>query len=90
MSEPINNEHIERASPANLDLYQEQARQSTMLGSLCEDVKEIKECLIGKDGLIVEVDRLKRGRKVIIAIGWLVFTTIVGTVATVVAQYIGN
>ena len=71
----------------HVDLYLEQTRQSTVLVNMCEDVKEIKESLLGTEGLIVEVDRLKRSKRTFIAVGWLIFTTIVGTVATLVTQF---
>ncbi len=80
----------ENEQPASLDLYQEQARQGLKIDTLCDDVKEIKDCLIGREGIIVEVDRLKRGHKLVKAVCWVVFTCTMGTVATLVAQTIGK
>lgn len=80
----------ENKQPATLELYQEQARQGLKIDTLCVDVKEIKDCLIGREGLIVEVDRLKRGHKLVKAVCWLVFTITIGTVATLVAQTVGK
>ena len=51
------------------------------------DVREIKESLLGTEGLIVEVDRLKRSKRTAIAVGWLIFTTIIGTVTTLFTQF---
>lgn len=71
-----------------LDLHLEQAKQSTMLESLRTDVKEIKEVLVGGDqrqGLIVDIDRLKRSRALFHAVLWTVFTAAIGVAATVIA-----
>lgn len=80
----------ENEQPANLEFYQEQARQGLNIKTLCEDMKEVKDCLIGREGIIVEVDRLKRGHKTVKAVCWLVFTATLGTVATLVAQTVGK
>lgn len=70
-------------NPTTLDLYVEQARQAGILDQLSGDVKDIKEVLVGGDhrqGLIVDVDRLKRARHLSNAIFWTCFTAFVGTV----------
>ena len=86
MSEPNSNHSDGR--PYDLDLYQEQARQGVMLNVLCGDVTEIKDCLLGREGfhegLVVEVDRLKRGQRRVTTAGWILFTTLIGTITTVV------
>ena len=74
--------------PTNLDLHTTQARHSVVLEELSENVSKIKTALIGKEGLIVEVDRLKRSRKLTNAIMWVVFLAVVGTTGTVAAAFI--
>lgn len=80
----------ENEQPANLELYQELARQGIKTDTLCKDMKEVKDCLIGREGMIVEVDRLKRGHKLVRTICWVAFVTTLGTVATLVAQTVGQ
>lgn len=78
-------------SKANLDLHLLQAQQTIILEGLRADVKEIKEVLIGtdkSDGMILEVDRLKRSRQVTNAVLWTIFTVLIGTVATGLAAYL--
>ena len=78
-------------NPTNLDLHREQARQATLLEGLRDDVKEIKEVLLGsdrRDGVLIELDRLKRSRAMFHAVLWVVFTAAIGTTATVIAAYI--
>jgi hypothetical protein len=90
MSEEIKNPHCVD-HPTNLDLHREQARQATLLEGLRDDVKEIKEVLVGsgsRDGVLMEVDRLKRSRALFHAVLWLVFTAAIGTTATVIAAYV--
>jgi len=75
--------------PTNLDLHREQAVLGTCLKSLHDDVREIKEVLVGSDkreGLVMDVDRLKRSRTLFHAVLWVVFTSVVGTAATVIAN----
>jgi len=75
--------------PTNLDLHREQARHATYLESMRDDVREIKEVLVGSDkreGLVMDVDRLKRSRALFHAVMWVVFTSAIGTAATVIAQ----
>lgn len=79
--------------PTNLDLHREQARQATLLEGLRDDVKEIKGVLVGddrRDGMVLEVDRLKRSRAMFHAVLWVCFTAIVGTAATVIASFVQN
>ena len=74
--------------PTNLDLHREQARQGTLLEGLREDVRDIKSVIIGssnKDGIVVQVDRLNRFKSITTAILWVLFTTILGTTATILA-----
>jgi hypothetical protein len=92
MSEQIKNPHVKTCEndPTNLDLHREQARQATLLEGLRDDVKEIKGVIIGsekREGLIMDVDRLKRSRALFHAVLWVVFTTAIGTTATVLAAY---
>lgn len=91
MSEEKQTHTCEEANPTNLDLHREQARQATLLEGLRDDVKEIKEVLLGsdrRDGVLMEVDRLKRSRAMFHAVLWVVFTAAIGTTATVIAAYI--
>ncbi len=76
------------ANPTNLDLHTTQARHSVLLEELSENVTEIKGALLGKDGVIVEVDRLKRSRKLSNAVMWTVFVAVIGTTGTVLASLI--
>ncbi len=76
--------------PTNLDLHTTQARHSVLLEGLSETVNEIKSALLGNDGVILEVDRLKRSRKRSNAILWVVFVTAIGTTGTVLASYIAD
>lgn len=78
-------------NPTLFDLHLEQVKQGTTLDTLCEDISEIKEVLVGSDrreGIIVDVDRLKRSRALFHATLWVVFTTAIGTSATVIAAYV--
>ena len=77
-----------REHPTNLDLHTTQARHSVLLEGLSENVSEIKSALLGDDGVILEVDRLKRSRKLSNTIFWAVFLAVVGTTGTVVAAFI--
>ena len=75
--------------PSNLDFYREHANISANLSALREDVKEIKEVLVGNDkreGLVMDVDRLKRSRALFHAVLWVVFTSAIGIAATAIAQ----
>ena len=88
---PDNDQGSYQEGKLNLDLRVLQAQQTILLEGLRADVKEIKEVLIGTDkreGLILEVDRLKRSRHVTNAVLWTIFTAIIGTVATGIATYI--
>ncbi len=78
------------ANPTNLDLHTTQARHSVLLEGLSENVTKIKEALLGDDGVILEVDRLKRSRKLSNAVLWAVFLTAIGTTGTVVAAFIAD
>lgn len=84
---------MDEQQPTNLDLHIEQTRQATILEGLSTDVKDIKGVLIGtdkKDGLVVDVDRLKRSRMLTNAILWFVFTTVAGITGTVIAAWANN
>lgn len=73
------------------DLHMEQTSQGVVLTQLSNDVKEIKEVLVGSDhreGVVMDVDRLKRSRALFHATLWLVFTVAIGTSATVIAAYV--
>lgn len=57
--------------------------------NVSEDIKEIKEVLVGgtkREGLVMDVDRLKRTRTMFHAVLWVIFTSAVGTCATVVGS----
>ena len=87
MSEHQHDHH----EPTLLDLHVEQTRQATLLEGLSENVHEIKDVLVGKDlrnGIVADVDRLKRSRVITNAVLWFVFTTLVGTTATAIAAVI--
>ena len=75
-------------NPTNLDLHTTQARHSVLLEALSENVTEIKAALLGDDGVILEVDRLKRSQKLSNTIFWAVFLAAVGTTGTVAAAFI--
>ncbi len=75
-------------NPTNFDLHLEQSRQRTILNILKEDIAEIKDVLVGSDhreGIVMDVDRLKRSRSMFQATLWVVFTAAIGTTATVIA-----
>jgi len=59
------------------------------LDLIIEDCKEIKSCLYGddagRDGLKLDVDRLKRSRSTHNAVLWVLFTTLLGVGGTVLA-----
>ena len=77
--------------PSQNDLYNQQTRQHMILEGLHDDIREIKEVLVGSDrreGLVIDVDRLKRSRALFHGIMWVVFTAAIGTTATVVAAYV--
>ena len=74
--------------PTNLDLHTTQARHSVLLKGLSENVSEIKDALLGDDGVILEVDRLKRSRKLSNTVFWAAFLAVMGTTGTVIAAYI--
>ena len=81
----------EKRDPTLLDLHIEQTRQATLLEGLRDDVGEIKNVLVGVDrrnGLVADVDRLKRSRAFSNAVLWLVFTTLIGTTATAIAAFV--
>lgn len=74
--------------PTNLDIQLEQERQRVLLETLHQDISEIKSILSGKEGLVLDVDRLKRSRSMNNAIIWVIFTAAVGTITTAIAAYI--
>jgi len=96
MSESNNNNnnhpayHIPpHAVPTIYDLHREQSRQAALISNVAEDISEIKAVLVGRDkreGLVMDVDRLKRTRTLFHAVIWVVFTSVVGTCATVVGS----
>ena len=93
MSKQIDNPFVPRidGNPTNLDLLTEQARQGALLESLRDDVKEIKEILVGSDkrqGVIMDIDRLKRSRALFHAVLWAVFIAAIGMAASVIASAI--
>lgn len=74
-----------------IDLHIVQAEHGTILAQVRDDMCEIKEVLVGSDhreGIIMDVDRLKRSRKLFHAVLWVVFTATVGTSATLIAAAI--
>jgi len=77
------------AVPTVYDLHREQARQIAVLENIQGDLLEVKQVLVGGDhrqGLVMDVDRLKRTRKLFSAVLWVVFTSVIGTCATVVGS----
>lgn len=77
--------------PTILDLHKEQTRQAAILELVRANVEEIKDVLVGTDrrnGLVVDVDRLKRSRALSTAVWLIVFTAVVGAAATAVAAMI--
>ena len=71
----------------------EQARHKVMIETMSEDIKEIKNCLLGSEGstgLVIDVDRLKRSRKTVSAVCWMMFTTVLGLAATMATQAWGR
>lgn len=76
--------------PTIYDLHTEQVKQSVILGTMQTDVKEIKSVLLGaenRSGLVMDVDRLKRSNAILNAVVWLMFTTAIGSIATVAVAY---
>ena len=76
--------------PTIYDLHTEQVKQSVILGAVETDVKEIKAVLLGSErrsGLVMDVDRLKQSNSTLKAVVWLLFTTVIGSLATVAAAY---
>jgi len=81
--------------PTNHDLHTEQTKQGMLLERLCEDVHDIKICLMGtsesREGLLFDVDRLKRAGAMTKAILWVVFTAVIGIGATALgAAFLGK
>lgn len=77
------------AVPTIYDLHREQSRQAAIISNVADDISEIKAVLVGRDkreGLVIDVDRLKRTRTMFHAVIWVVFTSVVGTCATVVGS----
>ena len=81
--------------PTNHDLHTEQTKHGMLLERLCDDVHDIKECLIGtstsREGLLFDVDRLKRASGTMKAVLWVVFTAVLGLGATALGSiFIGR
>ncbi len=79
----------DKNNPTILDLQLEQARQGTILEGVQKDIMEIKTCLMGRDsreGLVMDLDRVKRSMKLIHAVVWTLFTGLAGTIVTVVKK----
>jgi len=56
-----------------------------------ETVLDLKDETLGnnhKDGLVIEVDRLKQSRLIIKGILWTILTSILGILATIISSYI--
>lgn len=69
------------------------AETKVILERMQHDVHEIRRALAGngdKDGLIIDVDRLKRSRAATNAVLWALFTGIVGVLATLVTQVLAR
>ena len=64
----------------------EQAKQGEKISSIEESCVEIKECLLGKTGLIIRTDRLEQKDKFKAMVFWLSL----GLVATVAAKVISD
>jgi hypothetical protein len=76
----------QKQSPTIHDLHVEQVKQNVQLESIATDVKEVKIILVGngkREGLVLDVDRLKRTSATTKAIVWVLFTTLLGAGATV-------
>ena len=79
-----------KPDPTTFDLHMEQARQGTILNGVRDDVREIKEVLLGQDkrgGLVMDVDRLKGHRKLSHAISWFFFTSFAASIIGAVVVY---
>ena len=71
----------------------ELAKMSAKLDTISKSCESIEECLFGngdKEGLRIDVDRLKRSRANVNAVLWVIFTALVGTAATLAAQVFGG
>lgn len=81
----------EKTDPTNLDLHTTQARHSVLLEGLSDNITDIKDALLGKDGkdgVLIDVDRLKRSRKRSNAFLWAIFIAFTGATGTVLATFI--
>lgn len=61
----------------------QQTATDVKLDLIHSDVKEIKGCLFGnggKDGMRIDVDRLKQSRTTHTAIFWIIFTAAIGAI----------
>lgn len=81
--------------PTNHILHTEQTKQGMLLERLCEDVHDIKICLMGepdkREGLLFDVDRLKRTHATLRAVVWVIFTAVLGLGATALgSMFIGK
>lgn len=79
--------------PTNFDLQREQTRQAMVLDSLSSDISEIKEVLVGGDkrqGIVMDVDRLKQTDARRTSIVWVLFTTCIGIIAATFTSFIAN
>ena len=94
MSEHSTSQNSGASTPHNptiYDLHAEQIRQGTLLTGLCDDTKAVKDVLIGtdrKDGLVLEVDRLKRSKTLLYTFMWAIFITALGVAGTALASFI--
>lgn len=57
-------------------------------------VEGLEECLFGddagRDGMRLDVDRLKRSRATHNAVLWVIFTTLIGVAGTVIASIVNR
>jgi hypothetical protein len=64
------------------------------LDLILKKIGGIEDCLFGddagRDGLKLDVDRLKRSRATHNAVLWVIFTTLLGVAGTVIASMIGG
>lgn len=67
------------------------AQVTTNLESIQKDIAEIKTKLAGSDskaGLVLDVDRLKSAMALQRAITWVLFTATIGTVVSLLSDYL--
>ena len=74
-------------------MSEKQSGTDVKLDVIIEKLNGIETCLFGngdKEGLRIDVDRLKRSRATHNAVLWVIFTTVLGIAGTVIAGLISK